>query len=261
MHLDDEAFLKVIETMPLVSIDLIIRNEQGQVLLGKRVNRPAAGFWFVPGGRIWKNERVNDAFKRISRNEIGVDLAGGKLLGVFDHIYDDNFAGKQGVNTQYDVLAYEYQLESATKLRPDTQHSELRWWDVDSLLARDDVHENTKAYFRKEASEANDAGKIGWVDLTTPKADEVRKFYESVTGWSSTPVAMESYEDFCMNRSGSTDPVAGICRARGHNADLPSGWLIYITVTDLSASIDLCGQFGGRVLRPPRVIEGSRSAK
>src|SRR5687767_7562775 len=45
MRLDDDKFLKIIEATPLVSIDLIIRNAQGQVLLGKRLNRPAQGFW------------------------------------------------------------------------------------------------------------------------------------------------------------------------------------------------------------------------
>ena len=48
MHLDDKTFLRVIEATPLVSIDLLVRNERGQVLLGKRANRPAQGLWFVP---------------------------------------------------------------------------------------------------------------------------------------------------------------------------------------------------------------------
>jgi hypothetical protein len=34
MHLDKDIFLKIVDTTPFVSIDLIVRNETGQVLLG-----------------------------------------------------------------------------------------------------------------------------------------------------------------------------------------------------------------------------------
>ena len=46
--LELETFKTVVASTPLVSIDLIVRNRQGQVLLGLRTNRPAQGGWFVP---------------------------------------------------------------------------------------------------------------------------------------------------------------------------------------------------------------------
>ncbi len=51
MHLDDEKFLEIIDLSPLVSIDLIVYNDKNEVLLGKRANRPAKDYWFVPGGK------------------------------------------------------------------------------------------------------------------------------------------------------------------------------------------------------------------
>lgn len=54
MHLDRTKFSTVIENTPLVSIDLIVLNSQDQALLGHRLNKPALGSWFVPGGRIYK---------------------------------------------------------------------------------------------------------------------------------------------------------------------------------------------------------------
>ncbi|MFC4195069.1 NUDIX domain-containing protein [Novosphingobium lubricantis] len=62
-----DTFLRVVDATPLIAIDLIVPNEDGGYLLGHRVNRPAQGFWFVPGGRIHKNERLDDAFRRIAR--------------------------------------------------------------------------------------------------------------------------------------------------------------------------------------------------
>ncbi|TOB15241.1 NUDIX domain-containing protein, partial [Vibrio parahaemolyticus] len=55
-RLDEQTFKLVVASTPLVSIDLIIRNSKRQILLGQRTNRPAQGFWFVPGGRICKDE-------------------------------------------------------------------------------------------------------------------------------------------------------------------------------------------------------------
>lgn len=146
--LKPEEFLRIVDATPLVSIDLILRNEQGKVLLGERLNRPAQGFWFVPGGRIWKNERVQDALRRISQRELGITIAQATLRGVFDHIYDDNFLGAPNVNTHYVVLGFETALPANTKLTPDDQHGELRWWTVEDLLADARVHANTKAYFQ-----------------------------------------------------------------------------------------------------------------
>jgi colanic acid biosynthesis protein WcaH len=148
MHLDDRTFLQIIDATPLVSIDLVIRNERDQVLMGKRSNRPAKGLWFVPGGRIRKKERVEEALRRIAAAETGVAPRQATLLGVFDHIYDDNFAGEPGVSTHYVVIAFGYRLQDCGSVRPDAQHSELRWWDVPALLESAEVHENTRAYFQ-----------------------------------------------------------------------------------------------------------------
>jgi colanic acid biosynthesis protein WcaH len=147
--LNDTDFLHIVDATPLVSIDLILRNERDEVLLGRRANRPAQGMWFVPGGRIRKNERVNDALQRISRRELGVIIAEAKLLGVFDHIYPDNFLGAPGVNTHYVVLGMAAELRGDLAFTVDEQHEELKWWTVKQLLADASVHENTKAYFRE----------------------------------------------------------------------------------------------------------------
>ncbi|SNS82792.1 colanic acid biosynthesis protein WcaH [Noviherbaspirillum humi] len=149
MNIEQRQFLEVVDRTPLVSIDLVIRNEKGQVLLGYRLNRPAQHAWFVPGGRIRKNEPLQEALHRIARNEVGIAPGPGRLIGAFDHLYPDNFAGEPGVSTHYVVLGYEFALPAGAALTMDDQHSALRWWDVDALLASDEVHANSKLYFRE----------------------------------------------------------------------------------------------------------------
>jgi colanic acid biosynthesis protein WcaH len=57
----DDNFAQVIRLAPLVSIDLIIRDPIQDVLVALRTNEPAKGFYFVPGGRIRKDETIQAA--------------------------------------------------------------------------------------------------------------------------------------------------------------------------------------------------------
>lgn len=95
-------------------------------------------------------------------------------------------------------------------------------------------------------------GAIGWIDLTIDSAESIRDFYASVTGWKPSPVSMGSYEDFNMCAPGSRQPMAGICHARGGNADLPPVWMVYITVEDVDTSAALCVEMGGEIVVDPK---------
>ena len=147
--MDKKRFLDVIDAAPLVSIDLVVEDCRGQVLLGKRVNRPAQGYWFVPGGRIRKNETLAAAIKRISLAELGVEMTldRAELLGAYDHIYDDNFSGEEGINTHYVALAHKVKVGEDFALKSDEQHSDMQWWSKERLLDDSTVHQNTKNYF------------------------------------------------------------------------------------------------------------------
>lgn len=150
MILPPEVFLEVVRLTPLVSVDLVVRNQAGQVLVGLRANRPAQNCWFVPGGRVCKDERIAEAIERVSESELGirVGLERARFMGVYEHLYADNFAGQPGFGTHYIVLAQEIVLEEPLPEAADGQHAEFRWMDVEELLASPGVHENTKAYFR-----------------------------------------------------------------------------------------------------------------
>jgi predicted enzyme related to lactoylglutathione lyase len=93
-------------------------------------------------------------------------------------------------------------------------------------------------------------GTIGWIDITTPDAARLRDFYCGVVGWTPTTVPMKTHEDYCMHPSPTSDPVAGICNAKGPNQDLPTGWIVYITVADLESSLAQVIALGGALVRP-----------
>lgn len=144
-----ETFKTVVASTPLVSIDLIVRDPQGRILLGQRNNRPAQGYWFVPGGRILKDETLQDALQRLLQMELGITTQPDtcSFLGVYQHFYPDNFS-EASFSTHYVVLAYQLHITSAQLALPDVQHSAFLWLDVDTLLEHSKVHLHTKWYFQ-----------------------------------------------------------------------------------------------------------------
>lgn len=152
MYLTDDVFRTVIDATPLVSLDLIVTNSAGQVLLGERTNRPAQGCWFVPGGRIRKNEAIADAFLRLTGEELGrqFTLAEAQLQGPYDHFYQDSVFG-EAPSTHYVAIAYRLpvgDLLANDAALPQLQHGRYRWFSVAELLADPAVHRHTQAYFR-----------------------------------------------------------------------------------------------------------------
>jgi len=143
--LDDINFKGVLNSAPLISIDLLVKN-QGKVLLGKRVNKPAKGYFFSPGGRIYKNELISDAMIRIAKDELNIELKSNlEFIGVFEHFYNDSVF--EGISTHYVNLAYN--LNVADLLQPPTfQHSVYRWFSIDELLNSSKVHNYVKNYFK-----------------------------------------------------------------------------------------------------------------
>ena len=101
-------------------------------------------------------------------------------------------------------------------------------------------------------------GQIGWIDMTVGDASALRDFYKEVVGWESEDVSMGDYADYVMKTPAAGDGVAGICHGRGSNADLPPGWLIYITVADVDASAAAVTANGGKILVEPRGLAGGR---
>ncbi len=145
-YIDDPVFKSIIKHIPLISLDFVVRRH-GKVLLGKRLNKPAKGYWFTVGGRIFKDEKINDTIHRIAKEELGVELTTvPKFIGVFEHFYDD--AIYEDVSTHYVNLVYEVDIDALDDL-PDEQHNAYRWFDVEELLLSDEVHRYVKDIFAK----------------------------------------------------------------------------------------------------------------
>jgi colanic acid biosynthesis protein WcaH len=152
--LSEELFKKVVASTPLVSIDLIVRDTQANILLGKRVNRPAKDFWFVPGGRVLKDETIEQAFTRLLVAELGMDKTSAYFKGIYQHFYEDNFS-EENFTTHYIAIAYEVLFTAEMALLPAAQHHDYRWFSKTDLLNHDEVHIHTKWYLQSNKQADN----------------------------------------------------------------------------------------------------------
>ena len=66
---------------PTVCVGGIIRDDSGALLLVLRANEPAAGLWSLPGGRVEPGETDDEALLREVREETGLEVSVGELVG------------------------------------------------------------------------------------------------------------------------------------------------------------------------------------
>jgi 8-oxo-dGTP diphosphatase len=62
-------------------VGAVIKDDQGRLLLIKRGHAPGAGLWSLPGGRIEPGETDAEALVREMREETGLAVHAGRLLG------------------------------------------------------------------------------------------------------------------------------------------------------------------------------------
>jgi colanic acid biosynthesis protein WcaH len=156
-RMPDAEFIEIVRRTPLVSIDLIVRNPQGRILLGLRKNAPARDTWFVPGGIIRKGETLARAFARISEDELGqpLSLDDATFIGVFEHFYEENRLQLADITTHYVVLAFRVEWHGTNEGLPRDQHEEYHWFSAGEGSEHPTVHPYTKAYLQPSTEQQN----------------------------------------------------------------------------------------------------------
>ena len=69
-----DKYAEIMKALPILCVDIIIKNTSNEYLLIKRAYEPLKGVWWVAGGRVLKGETLEQAAKRKVKEEIGIGI-------------------------------------------------------------------------------------------------------------------------------------------------------------------------------------------
>lgn len=101
----------------------VITDGTGRVLLVRRGHPPGEGLWSVPGGRVEPGETDAEAVAREVREETGLAVTVGALLGS---------VARRGPEVTYDIFDYAA-TPAGGELRAGDDAADARWFSVPEL--------------------------------------------------------------------------------------------------------------------------------
>jgi len=143
-------------TQPVVGVGAIVLRK-GEILLEQRGNEPARGQWTIPGGVMEVGESLEDAVRRETKEETGLDVQDARLIDVVDQVHLD----EQGrVEYHYVIIDYvvtvklgEPQAASDAKALKWVPIGEAEGYDLTPSFRRFFVNNKEKL----QAASANDS--------------------------------------------------------------------------------------------------------
>jgi 8-oxo-dGTP diphosphatase len=129
--------------VPLVGVGTIII-EGPRVLLVKRAHPPLQAQWSIPGGVLEVGELMREAAVREAREETGLTVEPGDLLGVYDRVLRD-----PDQRVQYHYVLIDFLCRRvAGEISAASDAAEVRWFTQKELPALN-LAEDTQDVIRK----------------------------------------------------------------------------------------------------------------
>lgn len=118
----DRGMARAYMDVPLPSTHALVRDGE-RFLLVQRKRPPFEGYWGLPGGGVELGETVSEALRREVREETGLDVAVGRLLGYIDAIDQDD-SGR--IRYHYVIMYFEAEVQGGTLTAADDAAA-VRW--------------------------------------------------------------------------------------------------------------------------------------
>ena len=104
----------------------VIKDDRGRLLLIRRGHAPGAGLWSLPGGRVEPGETDTEALVREMREETGLEIEAGQLIGRVRRPGPDGAV--------LDIRDYAATVVGGT-LRAGDDAADARWVDASELAS------------------------------------------------------------------------------------------------------------------------------
>jgi len=119
-------------TQPVVGVGAIILRK-GEILLEQRGNEPALGQWTIPGGVVEVGESLENAVRRETKEETGLDVKETSLVDVVDQVHLD----KQGrIEYHYVIIDYVVTVKPGEP-KPASDAKDLKWVPIGEVEGYD----------------------------------------------------------------------------------------------------------------------------
>lgn len=126
-----EKYRELLDISPICTVDvLFFNNDKTKTLLFKRENEPMKGTYFSAGGRLFKNELLEDCAVRQALREAGLVINKEGLMfgGVHEQLNPNSIF--DGVSYHAVDIFYGYIIDEDAKIKLDSQHSDHKWFSV-----------------------------------------------------------------------------------------------------------------------------------
>ncbi len=140
--LPDEVFFYVSRTTPLVNVDLLVKDENGRILLSWRDDQYAGKGWHLPGGIVRFKESLETRVKKVAETEIRASVDFDPNPMAINQIIIEEYKNR----AHFISILYKCLLSSAfvpeNKEISNTEPGYIMWHDTcpDNLLQCHDIY-------------------------------------------------------------------------------------------------------------------------
>lgn len=110
---------------PELAIGAVVVKDDA-LLMVRRGGEPGKDLWSLPGGRVERGEYISDALAREVKEETGVDVRAGELIGIFEIVGNDH---------HYVVLDFAAEPSSQVSPVAGGDAAEARWVPLKDVAA------------------------------------------------------------------------------------------------------------------------------
>lgn len=140
-YMDDEEYARALDTIVKACVDILLTNNKGEILLGKRIIKPYDDWWYI-GGRMKTGESIEDTAKRHIKNDTSLEISSERLVFISSNtlIWDERLQepSKNGTCDINTVMTVKLTDEEISKLKySEKEYSEFKLWEREQILDGD----------------------------------------------------------------------------------------------------------------------------